>query len=125
MNINIVWQIAAVMVVAIISYIILIRPQLGRLNGQRLFQENLKEGDVVFTTGGLIGKITKLEGKTVVEIKFSELTRMKILRSNVEGYFKDCAPSENVIINAKSKFEGSGYSPAYNRTENDGNYMPN
>lgn len=123
MNITVVVQIAAVSVVAGVSYGILIRPQLRRLNRQRLFQENLKEGDVVFTTGGLIGKITKLEGKTVVEIKFSELTRMKILRSNLEGYFKDCGPLENVIIDAKSKFEGSGYTPACNYTENDSNCM--
>ena len=44
----------------VVFYFLLIRPQQKRAKQQKQFLENLKKGDDVITSGGLYGKITGL-----------------------------------------------------------------
>lgn len=60
-----------------IFYFLILRPQQNKIKEQKMLIQNLKVGDLVLTTGGILGKITKKEDFTVtldvgggVKIKF-------------------------------------------------------
>jgi preprotein translocase subunit YajC len=67
-----------------IFYFVLIRPQAKK---QRELQEMLKKldkGDEVITRGGLIGKITGVNGDVLV-IELQEKVRVRVPRAYIEG----------------------------------------
>ena len=66
----------------VIFYFMLIRPQQKRAKQQKQFLENLKKGDDVVTSGGLYGKITGLTDSTVT-IEIAEKVRVKVAKSAV------------------------------------------
>lgn len=66
----------------VVFYFLLIRPQQKRAKQQKLFIENLKKGDEVVTSGGLYGKITGITDNTVT-IEIAEKVRVKVVKSAV------------------------------------------
>jgi preprotein translocase subunit YajC len=49
-----------------IFYFFMIRPQQQKQKKQKNFSENLKKGDTVVTVGGIHGKISAIEGDSVL-----------------------------------------------------------
>jgi len=75
-------QLAPFILIFVVFYFLLIRPQQQRMKQHREMIENLRRGDEVVTQGGLIGKITRLsDGEATVEI--AEGVRVKILKGTV------------------------------------------
>lgn len=75
-------QFLPIVLIFVIFYVLLIRPQQKR---QRQLQEtiaSLKTGDKVITTGGVIGVITSV-GETSFEIRSANKTILEIARSSV------------------------------------------
>jgi preprotein translocase subunit YajC len=66
----------------VVFYFLLIRPQQKRAKQQKLFIENLKKGDKVITSGGLYGTITGITDDSVT-IEIAEKVRVKVLKSAV------------------------------------------
>lgn len=56
---------APLVLIMIVFYFFMIRPQMKRAKEQKKFRESLKEGDNVITMGGIHGKIVKIEESTV------------------------------------------------------------
>jgi len=56
---------APLVLIMIVFYFFMIRPQMKRAKEQKKFRESLKEGDNVITMGGIHGKIVKIEDTTV------------------------------------------------------------
>lgn len=67
----------------VVFYFLLIRPQQKKAKERQAMVEALKKGDKVITTGGLIGTITNL-GTKIITIQIAEGVRVKILRANIE-----------------------------------------
>lgn len=66
----------------LIFYFLLIRPQQQRQKKHRLMIEAVKRGDTVVTSGGIVGKVTKVaEHEATVEI--AENVRVKIVKSMI------------------------------------------
>ena len=77
---------------AAIMYFLLIRPQQQQRKRHREMLENLKKGTEVVTSGGLIGKITKITDKEVtLNLGNSEVRLMRAMILDV--YTKDEAPA--------------------------------
>jgi preprotein translocase subunit YajC len=68
----------------VIFYFLLIRPQQKKQKQHREMIGNLKKGDRVITSGGLHGRITGLTD-TVVTLEISEKVRVKVARGNISG----------------------------------------
>lgn len=71
----------------VVFYFLLIRPQQKRAKQHKSFMENLKKGDTVVTSGGLYGKITGITDEAVT-IEIAEKVRVKVLKSAVADYAK-------------------------------------
>jgi len=52
--------------IVVVFYFFMIRPQVKRQKETRKFRENLKKGDKVVTTGGIYGKITEMKETSVI-----------------------------------------------------------
>ena len=66
----------------VVFYFLLIRPQQKKAKQQKQFLENLKKGDEVVTSGGLYGKITGITDTTIT-LEIAEKIRVKVLRSSI------------------------------------------
>jgi preprotein translocase subunit YajC len=76
-----------------VFYLLMIRPQVKKQKEHQALLDALKQGDVVLTRGGLIGKVSGITGKEVV-IELQEKVRVRILRSYIDGkYAVEAAPA--------------------------------
>lgn len=71
-------------IIIVIFYFLILRPQSKRVKLQEKFLSELKRGDQIITTGGIFGTI---EGLTtdVATIVLEDGTKMKMLRKNIAG----------------------------------------
>lgn len=67
-----------------VFYLLIIRPQAKKAKLHQQMLGQLKKGDEVATTGGLIGKITGIKDDEVT-LQVQEGVRLRILRSAVTG----------------------------------------
>jgi preprotein translocase subunit YajC len=66
-----------------IVYFVLLRPQQRRAKEQRAMVQSARRGDVVVTTGGLIGKVTKSVDDNEVEFEIAPNVRVRLARSGI------------------------------------------
>ena len=61
-----------------VFYILLIRPQQKKVKQHREMLNNLKKGDKIVTSGGIIGKINKVSDTKELQVEISENVEIKI-----------------------------------------------
>ncbi len=66
----------------VVFYFMLIRPQQKRAKEQKKMHEALAKGDEILTTGGLLGKITEL-GENFVEVELADNVKVKLQRQAI------------------------------------------
>lgn len=66
----------------VVFYFLLIRPQQKKAKLMQEFLANLKKGDEVVTSGGLHGKITGLTD-TVATLEIADKVKVKVMRANI------------------------------------------
>ena len=71
----------------VIFWFLLIRPQQKKMKEQLDMQNNLQRGEEVVTASGLIGKITGV-AERVVTLEIADNVRVKILRSQISTVVK-------------------------------------
>ena len=76
-------QFAPFVVIFIIMYFLILRPQQQRSKQQREMVQSAKRGDVVVTSGGLIGKVTKSVDDNEVELEIAPNVRVRLARSGI------------------------------------------
>ncbi|MGJ0506502.1 MAG: preprotein translocase subunit YajC [Methylocystis sp.] len=76
-------QLVPVFVVMGIVYILVIRPRARREKAEIEALRNVRRGDVVATTGGVIGKVTKAINDAEVELEIAPNTRIHLLRTAI------------------------------------------
>jgi preprotein translocase subunit YajC len=69
-----------ILLMFVLFYMLLIRPQQKRLKAQQAMLGGLKVGDKVVTGGGLVGTITKLNSDTEVEVDLGNGLKVTALR---------------------------------------------
>jgi preprotein translocase subunit YajC len=65
-----------------IMYFLMIRPQQKRLKEHRAMIEGIRRGDTVVTSGGIIGKVTKVDDQEL-QVEIAEGVKIKVVRSTV------------------------------------------
>jgi preprotein translocase subunit YajC len=71
----------------VIFYFLLIRPQQKRAKEHREVLKNLRKGDTVVTSGGIHGRITGLTD-TIVTLEIADKVRIKVSRGQIAGLGK-------------------------------------
>ena len=69
----------------VIFYFFLIRPQQKRVKEHKLMVSALKRGDEVVTSGGIVGKIERVLGDDKVDILISENVTVQVVQSTIQS----------------------------------------
>jgi preprotein translocase subunit YajC len=77
------FQVVPFLAMIAIVYFVLMRPQQRRAKEQRALVQSARRGDVVVTTGGLIGKVTKSVDDNEVEFEIAPNIRVRLARSGI------------------------------------------
>ena len=72
-------------IIVLIMYFLVLRPQQKRAKEHTEMVKNLRRGDTVVTSGGLVGKVTKVVDDEQVEVEISDGVRVRQVRSMVTG----------------------------------------
>jgi preprotein translocase subunit YajC len=67
----------------VIMYFLILRPQQKRVKQHAEMVKNVRKGDTVITSGGLVGRVTKVVDDDQVEIEVAEGVRVRQMRSMV------------------------------------------
>jgi preprotein translocase subunit YajC len=78
-------QILPVALIVGIFYFLILQPMKRRQKKVQEFQESLKVGDKIVTTGGIYGQITRLNDKSV-QVQIADKVRIEVARAAVGGY---------------------------------------
>jgi preprotein translocase subunit YajC len=81
-------QFIPLILIFIIFYFFLIRPQQKRVKDHKTMVESLKRGDEVITSGGIIGIVDRVMEDDRVEITIGENTKVQIRRSTITSLLK-------------------------------------
>lgn len=77
-------QMVPLILMFVIFYFLLIRPQQKKAKEHRQMIDDLKKGDRIITTGGIYGTITSLD-ETTLTVEIADKIRIKLVRGNVAG----------------------------------------
>jgi preprotein translocase subunit YajC len=80
---DVVMQLAPFGIILVIMYFLILRPQQKRAKQQQELVKNVRRGDIVITTGGIIGKVTKSVDDGEVEIEIAANVRVRLLRAMI------------------------------------------
>jgi preprotein translocase subunit YajC len=80
---DLVLQMAPFGVILVIMYFLILRPQQKRAKDHRDLVSNVRRGDTVVTTGGLIGKVTKATEPAEIELEIAPNVRVRLVRGMI------------------------------------------
>jgi len=81
-------QFIPLILIFIIFYFFLIRPQQKRVKEHRSMVEGLKRGDEVITSGGIIGIVERVLEDDRIEVILTENVKVQIIRSTITSILK-------------------------------------
>ena len=83
-------QFIPLILIFVIFYFFLIRPQQKKVKEHKQMVENLKRGDHVVTSGGIIGTVERVMDNDRAEVIIGDDTKVEIIRSTgVQGLLKN------------------------------------
>ena len=74
-------QFIPLILIFVIFYFFLIRPQQKKVKEHKLMVENLKRGDRVITSGGIVATVERVMENDRAEVTIGEDTKVEIVRS--------------------------------------------
>ena len=78
-------QFIPLILIFVIFYFFLIRPQQRKVKEHKLMVAALKRGDEVVTSGGIVGKIERVLGDDKVDILISENVTVQVVQSTIQS----------------------------------------
>ena len=76
-------QFIPLILIFVIFYFFLIRPQQKKAKEHKLMVASLKRGDEVVTSGGIVGKVERILGNDKVDILISENVTVQVVQSTI------------------------------------------
>lgn len=77
----------------VIMYFLLIRPQQKKLKEHQAMVSNLRRGDQIVTQGGVIGKISKVKEDGELEVEIAEGVKVRLIKSTVTTVLSKTEPA--------------------------------
>ena len=75
--------IAPFILMFVVMYFVMIRPQQKRAKEQRLMMDNLAKGDEVITAGGLLGKVARVSENGYISLEVATNTEIVVQKSAI------------------------------------------
>ena len=76
-------QFLPLVLIFVVFYFLLIRPQQAKVKAQREMLGGVKRGDRVVTGGGIIGLVTKVISDSELQVELAEGVRVRIIKATI------------------------------------------
>ena len=76
-------QLFPLVLIFVVFYFLLIRPQQAKVRAQREMLAGVKRGDRVVTGGGIIGLVTKVISDNELQVELAEGVRVRIVKQTI------------------------------------------
>ena len=81
-------QFIPLILIFVIFYFFLIRPQQKKVREHKTMTQNLKRGDEVITSGGIIGTVDRVFEDARIELHISEGVKVQVIKNTIQGHLK-------------------------------------
>ena len=86
-------QFLPLILIFVIMYFLLIRPQQKKLKEHQAMVEALRRGDQVVTAGGIVGKVTKVQDDGMVEVEIADGVKVKVVKHTISQVLTKTEPA--------------------------------
>lgn len=86
-------QFAPLVLIFLIMYFLLIRPQQKKMKEHQQMVENLRRGDQVVTQGGVIAKVSKVKEDGELEVEIAEGVKVRVVKSTIAQVLNKTEPA--------------------------------
>ena len=86
-------QFLPLVLIFVVFYFLLIRPQQKKAKDQRAMLDALRRGDRVVTGGGIIGSISRVVNAEEVQVEIADGVRVRVLRSTIASVLSKPDPA--------------------------------
>ena len=85
--------------ILVIMWVMIIRPQRQKMKAHEEMVKNMRRGDTVVTSGGIIAKVTKVVSDAELEVEIADGVRVKIVRATVGEVRAKGEPAKGAAAN--------------------------
>ncbi len=78
-------QFIPLILIFVIFYFFLIRPQQKRAKDHKVMVAALKRGDEVVTSGGIVGRVERILGEDKLDLLISENVTVEVVQSTIQS----------------------------------------
>ena len=78
-------QFVPLILIFVIFYFFLIRPQQKKIKEHKAMVASLKRGDEIITSGGIVGSVEKISGNDKVDITIAENVTVEVVQSTIQA----------------------------------------
>jgi preprotein translocase subunit YajC len=89
---NILGSLLPIILIFLVFYFFLLRPQQKRMREHKDVIENLKKGDRVVTGGGAIATVKKVNNESQVTVELTKGVEVTLVRGTVQGLWEGPSP---------------------------------
>lgn len=107
-------QLLPLVLIFVVFYFLLIRPQQKKAKVHREMLGNLRRGDRIVTNGGLIGTITRVPNETELIVEVADGVKVRVLRGMIAESLSKSEPAP-----AKSKKDQTEDEQDYDEAEDE------
>ena len=87
----------------VIMYFLILRPQQKKVRDHAELVKNIRRGDTIVTTGGMVGKVTKVVDDEQIEFEISDGVRVRQMRTMIAGVRTKGEPAKDKADKADVK----------------------
>ena len=87
-------QFIPLILIFVIFYFLLIRPQQKRIKEHKAMVEALARGDNVVTAGGIVGKVARIIDGDKAEIQISDNVTIRVIKSTISQVLSKTEPKK-------------------------------
>jgi len=106
-------QLLPLVLIFVVFYFLLIRPQQKKMKTHRTMVAALKRGDKVITGGGLVGTVTKVSDGNEVLVEIADGVRVKVMRHTIQEILTKPAPASKAGDKKAANDTGAGGGQAF------------
>jgi len=80
---DILLQLVPFLLIFVIMWFLIIRPQQRRAKEHAEMIKNVRRGDTIVSSGGIVGKVTKVTDDPELEVEIADGVRVRLMRSMI------------------------------------------
>jgi preprotein translocase subunit YajC len=121
-------QFAPFILIFVVMYFLLVRPQQQKAKAHKASMAALRRGDMVLTSGGIIGKVVRVVNDQEVAVEIAEGVRVRVMRLTIsevlaktepagkDNSTKDNGAKDDDAAEDEAKADGKSEAPAAEST---------